>query len=326
MRATVIGAGVVGLATAMELVERGAQVTLLERSAELGARACSWLAGGMLAPWCEGESAPASVVERGAKAIDWWARYVRSVARQGSLVVAAPRDVGDIERFAARTREWERVGEARIAELEPDLAGRFRKGLFFAREGHIDPRVALTALRDQLQRRGADLRFGVDGENFRGPGVMVDCRGFAARDALPELRGVRGEMVLVRTREVSLKRPVRLLHPRIPLYIAPRADGLFMIGATMIESADSSGMSVRSAIELLSAAYALHPAFGEAEIIEMRADVRPAFPDNEPRLTERGGRLYVNGFYRHGFLLAPYFAGIVAERADVLDRSGLSYA
>ena len=65
MRARVIGAGVVGLATAIELVERGVEVTLVERSREIGANA-SWLAGGMLAPYCEGESAPASVVERGA--------------------------------------------------------------------------------------------------------------------------------------------------------------------------------------------------------------------------------------------------------------------
>ena len=60
-----------------------------------------------------------------------------------------------------------------------------------------------------------------------------------------------------------------------------------MIGATMIESAERGAVSVRSAIELLSAAYALHPAFGEAEILEMSADVRPAFPDNEPRVIER---------------------------------------
>ena len=88
-----------------------------------------------------------------------------------------------------------------------------------------------------------------------------------------------------------------------------------MIGATMLESADKGGVSVRSAIELLSAAYALHPAFGEAEILEMRADVRPAFPDNEPRIVERGGRIYVNGLYRHGFLLAPDFARRAAEMA-----------
>ena len=68
----------------------------------------------------------------------------------------------------------------------------------------------------------------------------------------------------------------------------PRADGLFMVGATMIESAERGAVTARSAIELLSAAYALHPAFGEAEIVEMRADVRPAFPDNLPRIVQRG--------------------------------------
>jgi glycine oxidase len=336
MRAAIIGAGVVGLATAIELCERGAEVTVFERSSALGEGACSWLAGGMLAPFCEGESAQESVVERGARAIEWWAARVPGVVRNGTLVVAPPRDAAELDRFAARTRGWRRVDEAAIAALEPDLAGRFRKGLFFADEGHLDPRVALAALRDELVQRGAEMRFGAEvpplplaGEGWgegagdfdyppftrlAGEGIVIDCRGFAARDALPELRGVRGEMLLVRTREISLRRPVRLLHPRIPLYITPRADSVFMIGATMIESADACGVSVRSAIELLSAAYALHPAFGEAEILEMRADVRPAFPDNEPRIIERGGRIFVNGFYRHGFLLAPAFAQMAAER------------
>ena len=317
MRATVIGGGVVGLATATELSERGAEVTLYERNAELGGNA-SWLAGGMLARYCEGESAPESVVARGAGAIDWWARRAPGVAREGSLVVAPPRDVSEIERFAARTRTWERVDAAAIGELEPDLAGRFRKGLFFAEEGHVDPRVAMEALLLGLKRRRATLCFGAD-VGLEPPrasaDVVVDCRGWAARAALPELRGVRGEMLLARTREISLKRPVRLLHPRFPLYVVPRADGVFMIGATMIESADKGGVSVRSAIELLSAAYALHPAFGEAEILEMCADVRPAFPDNEPRIVERGGRIYVNGAYRHGFLLAPDLARRAAEMA-----------
>ena len=41
-------------------------------------------------------------------------------------------------------------------------------------------------------------------------------------------------------------------------------------------------------LELLGAAYALHPAFGEAEVVEIGVDARPAFPDNLPRLTRRG--------------------------------------
>ncbi len=274
----------------------------------------------MLAPFCEGESAPPSVVELGQRAIDWWDARVPGVTRQGTLVVAPPRDASEIDRFAARTRGHMRVDEGRIAELEPDLAGRFRRGLFFAREGHLDPRVALSALTERLRAGGGEIRFDRDGEAHDEADVVMDCRGWAARKALSELRGVRGEMMRIRSREVTLARAVRFLHPRIPLYIVPRANNEFMIGATMIESAEKGAVSVRSAIELLSAAYALHPAFGEAEILEMSADVRPAYPDNEPRIEERGDRIFVNGFYRHGFLLAPAFA----ERAAALafERAG----
>ncbi len=314
MRAIIVGAGVVGLTTAVALAERGAKVTLVERSRELGGNA-SWLAGGMLAPFCEGESAPQSVVELGRGAIDWWDARVPGVTRQGTLVVAPPRDASEIDRFAACTRAHAPVNEARIAELEPDLAGRFRRGLFFADEGHLDPRVALAALTERLRARGGEVRFGVDGDALRDKHVVVDCRGWAARKALSELRGVRGEMMRIRSREVRLTRAVRFLHPRIPLYIVPRANNEFMIGATMIESAEKGAVSVRSAIELLSAAYAVHPAFGEAEILEMSADVRPAYPDNEPRIEERDGRIFVNGFFRHGFLLAPAFANRAAALA-----------
>jgi len=135
MRVTVLGAGVVGLTAALELAERGAQVRVVERAARLGEAACSWCAGGMLAPWCEGESAPAEVVELGGLAREWWARRVPGVAHNGTLVVAAPRDSGEIERFAARTLHHERLDEARIGALEPDLAGRFRKGLFLPMRG-----------------------------------------------------------------------------------------------------------------------------------------------------------------------------------------------
>lgn len=309
MRITVVGAGVVGLAAALELSERGAEVKIVERSSRLGESACSWCAGGMLAPSCEGESAPAEVVELGKLALDWWARRVPGVVRNGTLVVAAQRDIGEIERFAARTQLHERVDEARIGALEPDLAGRFRKGLFFPEEGHLDPRSALISLKDRLVERAVTISFGVDGAaDSSHTGVVLDCRGFSARDELGELRGVRGEMMILRTKEISLARPVRFLHPRIPLYVVPRGDDLFMVGATMIESAARGPVTARSAIELLSAAYALHPAFGEAEIVEMRADVRPAFPDNLPRFVRRGATTYLNGFYRHGFLLSPAFA------------------
>jgi glycine oxidase len=313
--AVVIGAGVGGLCAALALQERGVATTLVERSAKLGEGCCSWIAGGMLAPFCEGESAPEDVVRLGAIALDWWEAHGAHVSRTGTLVVASPRDSAEVERFAARTRGHGRVDEEGIAALEPELAGRFHRCLFFHGEGHLDPRAALRALFARFEALGGVARFGTEMRDSRDFKTIVDCRGWAARDALPELRPVRGEMLTLRAKDVRLERCIRFLHPRIPLYVVPRGEGLYMLGATMIESGDSSGVSARSAIELLSAAYALHPAFGEAEIVEMRADLRPAFPDNMPRVVERGGRLYINGFYRHGFLLAPAFAERAARLA-----------
>src|SRR5690606_5435424 len=66
-------------------------------------------------------------------------------------------------------------------------------------------------------------------------------------------------------------------------------------------------------IELLQAAYAVHPAFAEAEVVEIGTDVRPAFVDNLPKIRRRGHTVYLNGLYRHGFLLAPPLASMTAE-------------
>ena len=310
----VIGAGVAGLTSALELADRGLGVEVVERGRALGEGSCSWMAGGMLAPWCERATTEPEVAEWGAPSIDWWAERFPETVRKGSLVVAQPRDLPDLTRFAQRTERFDWLDADGIAELEPDLGGRFRRALFFADEAHLDPRRALAALARRLQDRGVAIRFGVELAPQDAPAdIVVDCRGLAARDALPDLRGVRGEMVVVRAPDVSLQRPVRLLHPRIPLYIVPRGNGLFMIGATMIESERRGPVSVRSAVELLNAAYALHPAFGEAEIVELGADLRPAFPDNLPDVRRSGHVLHANGLFRHGFLLAPALARRTAE-------------
>lgn len=333
MQVRVIGAGVAGLAAALELAERGASVEVVDRGAAIGEGACSWHAGGMLAPWCELASTEPMVGRLGALAIDWWAQRFPETVRKGSLVVAQPREAGELARFAKRTERYEWIGSNRIAELEPDLAGRFHQALYFPDEAHLDPRRALVALAARLGELGVSIQYGVD-QVAPSPDtdITLDCRGFAARDVLPELRGVRGEMVVVRAPGITLGRPVRMLHPRMPLYIVPRGEGVFMLGATMIESEERTGISVRSMLELLGAAYALDPAFGEAEVLETGADLRPAFPDNLPRVIRRGGVVYLNGLYRHGFLLAPALADAAAQAvldptfqtdnddADILER------
>ncbi len=312
-RHTILGAGVMGLALATELTARGHSVEIRDPAPGPGPQACSWWAGGMLAPWCEAESAPEPVLRLGQEAIDWWQRHTGLVTQHGTLTLALGRDGVELDRFARRTATYEWRDAAGISALEPDLAGRATKGLFYPGEGHIAPRAALTELRKRLEEAGAKFirsNAAPSGES------LIDCRGLAARDRLQDLRGVRGEMLILRCPQITLSRPIRLLHPRIPLYIVPRGEGIYMLGATMIESTSRGPATARSVLELLSAAYALHPAFGEAEVLELGADARPAFPDNLPRLRRRGRTLFANGLYRHGFLLSPAVARMAAEHLE----------
>lgn len=314
MTVLVKGAGVAGLATALELARRGISVEVVERRANIGLGASHW-AGGMLAPYCEREAAEEIVLTLGLAAADWWDEAVPGlVQRRGTLVLANPRDLADLKRFATRTRGHCWLGEDEIAELEPDLAGRFGSGLFFSEEAHLDPRQALRGLYQAARQLGVSFRFGEEAGGAGGYAVVVDCRGPQAIGEIDGLRGVRGEMLYLETAEVSLSRPVRLLHPRHPLYIVPRGNGLFMLGATMIETEDDGPITARSMMELLNTAYALHPAFAEARIVETGTGIRPAFPDNVPRLIETSEGLAVAGMHRHGFLLAPALARQAADR------------
>lgn len=314
MRVSIIGAGVAGMTCAVEFAERGVATEVYEQADSFGPQSCSWFAGGMLAPWCECDHSVDVVANFGERSIGWWRRRVPTLVAQGTLVVAHGRHGSALVELGRRTSRYRWLDADGIGALEPALENRFPKGLFFMDEAHIDPREAIRFLADRLVSLGGRIHFGVASTaRSEGDRLVVDCTGLAAREALRELRGVKGEMLVLRSKDIELRRPVRLLDPRVPVYIVPRPNGVFMVGATMIESDDSSRVTARSVLELLSAACSLHPAFAEAEILEMGTQVRPAFPDNLPRIVRRPDRVYINGFFRHGFLLAPAFAQMAAD-------------
>jgi glycine oxidase len=308
MSVHVLGSGIAALCTAYTLLKEGYTVRLSSQSHGLSPECASWWAGGMLAPYCEMEQAHDPVIlELGRQSLAFWQQFPFTTT-QGTLVVASTAHAAELKRFARRTTHFEQVDAEGVARLEPDLAGRFSSGLFFKEEAHLDPREAMLFLQKYVQKNAASVEYGVTVSDIPPEGLCIDARGFGARDQLPNLRGVRGEMLILKTNEVRLSRPVRLLHPRIPLYIVPRANGLFMVGATMVESDSRAPITARAVLELLSAAHALHPAFAEAEVVEMGVGVRPSYPDNVPRLTRSGNTLFFNGLYRHGFLASPALA------------------
>ena len=316
---SIIGAGIAGAWQALLFAQAGHAVTLHERGDAAMTESTSHWAGGMLAPYCEAEVSEPIISRLGLRSLDIWRRELPDTPFNGSLVVAHPRERNDFERFARMTEGHRRLDAAGLTELEPSLEGRFRDALFFPTEGHVEPRRVLPKLHARIKAAGGTIKFGSDVSANDLEGLVIDCRGLSAREEQTDLRGVKGEMILIETSEVQLSRPVRLIHPRWPLYVIPREDNLFMLGATSIEAEDT-GVSVRSALELLGAAYAVHPAFGEARIVEFGSGLRPAYPDNLPRIGVRGGKISVNGLYRHGFLIAPALAELTlayVERGQI---------
>jgi glycine oxidase len=316
---TIIGAGVAGAWQALFFAQAGHDVTLHERGDAAMTESTSHWAGGMLAPYCESEVSEPVISRLGLRALDLWRRELPDTPFNGSLVVAHARDRGDFERFARLTSGHRRLDAAALAALEPSLENRFREALFYPAEGHVEPRRVLPKLHEKIVAAGGTIRFNSDVSTEALDGIVIDCRGLAARDVQGELRGVKGELILIETSEIKLSRPVRLIHPRWPLYVIPRENNLFMLGATSIEAEDT-GVSVRSALELLGAAYAVHPAFAEARIVEFGSGLRPAFPDNMPRIAIEDRKIAVNGLYRHGFLVAPALAELTlayVERGQI---------
>ena len=283
-----IGAGVAGLTAADALLRAGCRVTIHEREAEVG-RGCSFYAGGMIAPWCEAEGSEPVVVALGRESLAYWRETVPVALANGSLLVAPARDLPELARFGRRTSHFETIDAEKIAALEPDLAGRFSRALFFPDEAHLDPRLALAALRRRLDADSNACFVFDDTADEPTADWTVDCRGLAARDRLPDLRGVKGEMLVVETHDIAFSRPVQLLHPRNPVYIVPRGDGRFMIGATMIENEERGRVRARALLDLIGAAYTIHPAFGEAEIVEIGCDLRRPFPTTCPKSGSTGG-------------------------------------
>ena len=290
---SILGSGVSALCVATALRAHGESIEMIVSEQP----SASYFAGGMLAPFCEAEAAPHFKNLCDFDAIKWWKRHTQQVIQHGTLVLAPQRDHVELSRFAARTIQHQRVVPA---QLEADLT-HFAQGLFFKDEAHLDPRLALAELKHHLIQHDVPIHQG------QASGRIIDCRGIYAQDQMP-LRAVRGEMLILEQPEVHLSRPIRFLHPRFACYLVPRQNGQFMLGATMLESDSRQPISVRSSMELLNAAYAIHPAFAEAHIVETGVGLRPAYQDNIPKISYHNQIFYINGMHRHGFLCAPWLA------------------
>src|SRR6202790_3385719 len=183
---SVIGAGIAGAWQALLFAQAGHEVTLHERSDAGMTQSTSYWAGGMLAPYCEAEMSEPVISRLGIRSLDLWREHFPHTPFNGSLVVAHPRDRADFERFARLTTGHERLDARALSELEPSLEGRFRDGLFFAGEGHVEPRRVFPKLHKRLIAAGGTIKFNSEPGLSDIDGIVIDCRGLAARDTQGE--------------------------------------------------------------------------------------------------------------------------------------------
>ncbi len=345
----IAGAGLMGQLLAWRLLLEGHRVTLYEAGRFDRPLSAAHTAAAMISPMSEVVVSDRSIYDMGMQSLTIWPQWLDELnqssepkihyAAPGSIVVAHPQDEAELEQFfrdldfflgADNNARW--LDKAALRDREPDLAEQFERALLLPGEGWIDNRQLLKSLIPLICHLGGEclqaspVRFDplplLDGKHLDDFDVAIDCRGMGARESCAQLRGVRGEVLWIETKEVTLHHPVRLMHPRYKLYVVPKPNHRFIIGATELESEDRSPVSVQSMLELCSALYTLNPAFAEARIVELDANLRPSLMSNLPLVEDdpvldRAGNwrrvIRVNGLYRHGYLLAPVLVRQVLE-------------
>lgn len=337
----IAGAGLLGRLLAWRLLKIGHRVSLYDAGDFEQSRSAAYTAAAMISPLSEVVVSERSIYDMGVKSLGIWPGWIHELnlhahapvhyAAPGSVVVAHPADMAELEQFYSDLRfhlgadnnaRW--LDRHELKTIEPDISGQFDRALFLPDEAYLDNRHLLTRLLEEIRSLGGhcverqSVEFSpeanIGGNVLREFDTIFDCRGAGARQSQNNLRGVRGEVLWVHTDEVKLHHPVRLMHPRYKLYIVPKPGNRFIIGATEIESQDRSPVSVQSMLELCSALYTLNPAFAEARILELDANLRPSYWHNLPVIEQEQVRsenevvqkiVRINGLYRHGYLLAP---------------------
>ncbi|CAM3386129.1 glycine oxidase ThiO [Polaromonas hydrogenivorans] len=340
----IAGAGLAGRTLAWRLLRAGCRVTLFDSRQRAELDTASMTAAAMLSPLAELSVSDEVVFQLGRRSMELWPRWVAELEassgesiyfrQKGTLVVAHAPDQSSLDHFSgllhhrlpeACRAEVHTLDAAALAQREPALAGRFGGGLFLESEGQLANDQWMAALALEIDRLGVTWHEGqaverveegriICAHETHAVDVAVDARGVGSKAQWPQLRGVRGEVLRVECPGVTLQRPVRLMHPRYALYVAPRPDHQFVVGATELESEDMGPVTLRSTLELGSALYSLHPAFGEARVLRLSAALRPALDDHRPAVALRDGVWHINGLYRHGYLCAPAVVDELAHK------------
>jgi glycine oxidase len=345
MRIGIAGSGLIGRLLAFELHSRGYQITLFDSDTIAGANSAALAAAGMLAPTAELIDADPIIFELGTQSIVLWQTILPKLDPQiyfrqlGAISVAHPSDRAEMLSFKNKLaaahmnvgKQFQILDQQQLTALEPDLQ-QFTEGLFLPLEGQLDNQHLMTTLAHYILQHKITWHENAIVQDVKPNKIIltnetysfdyvIDSRGVGGKSNFPDLRAVRGELIWLRSTDIQFSRPINLLHPRYHLYLVPRPDHQFIIGATMIEAEDYSPISIRSCLELLTAVTSLHRGFAEARIIKTVSQCRPTLASNLPKICYKKGMIAVNGLFRHGYLIAPV---IVNEIIDLITQKNVA--
>lgn len=313
LRIKVLGAGIIGLSVADELLRRGHAVTVVDPAPGRGA---SYAAAGMLSPSAELWHGEEELLRLGGESLALWPEYAGRLGvplrTDGTVLVGY--DAGDLQQVERQVELLGRHGAAaevldaaRVAVLEPGL-GRVQGGALL-RDPSVDPRAVVAGLLRRVPVVPADA-----GGEHDATVVATGSRLPAPYDLL--VRGVRGEILRLHSDDPPT-RTVRGWVRGEPVYVVPRASGEVVVGATSEEHDEAPVVTAGGVLRLLAAARLLWPALDRAQLVEATARDRPGTADNLPLIGPAGdGMVLAAGHYRHGVLLAPLTARLVADHLE----------
>ncbi len=326
------------------------RVTVLERAGAAGAGTSS-VAAGMLAPISETIATELPLMRLGLASVNVYPEFVQELSdasgmdpgylRCGTLLAARDGDEAEALTRELALRESlglavHRLRSSEARRLEPALAPALRLALEIPDDHAIDPRKLTAALARALRNAGGELRLGAsvrgvtiahdrvtgvtlaDGSEVPAENVVVAAGPWSSSlDGVPDgaripIHPIKGQILRLHDPAGPglLTRVLRMTGG----YLVPRGDGRYVLGATMEERGFDTTVTAGGAFELLRNAFELLPSVTELVIDELSAGLRPATPDNAPAIGPgaTAGLHWAVGHYRHGILLTPITAELVA--------------
>lgn len=323
----VIGAGIIGLATAEKLLAEGAAVTVLERGVAGGES--SWAGGGILSPLCPWNYADevTRLTSRGAALFPAWAQALLSETgidpeyQVSGMLVLPPFDVRVAQPWCA-THHFE-LSWVNADEHEVSVQG---EALYLPQVAQVrNPRL-LRALRKRVQALGGRIvehcpvhdisvengrvqALATSGGKFSAAGYVVTAGAWSKEVLGPhalqlDIRPVRGQMLLFKFSEP----PLRAIVLQGDLYLIPRRDGHLLVGSTLEDVGFDKQTTVAARDDLLQRAQRVLPQLHGMPVVKQWAGLRPASPHNIPTIGRHPqlDNLYLNsGHFRYGVTMAP---------------------